>query len=112
MKKSYTDRLAEERDILGKTIDAKVARKLNARRRSEPKVWLGLGMMGLVGWSVATPTLLGVALGLWLDKNVSSKHSWTLALLATGLVIGCFNAWTWVKKENKAMNDEEKKRDE
>jgi ATP synthase protein I len=32
-------------------------------------VWFGLGMMGLIGWSVAIPTLLGAALGLWLDKR-------------------------------------------
>ena len=28
--------------------------------------WFGLGMMRLVGWSVAVPTLLGAAIGLWL----------------------------------------------
>ena len=26
-------------------------------------------MMGLIGWSVAVPTLLGAALGIWLDKH-------------------------------------------
>ena len=109
MKKIYTDRVTADRDRLEKAIDAKVERKLNAQGRPEPKIWMGLSMMGLVGWSVATPTLLGVALGVWLDKNASSHHSWTLALLTTGLVIGCINAWNWIKKENNAMNDEAKK---
>jgi ATP synthase protein I len=44
-----------------------------------------LGMMGLIGWSVAVPTLLGAALGIWLDKHHPGKHSWTLALLVAGL---------------------------
>ena len=26
-------------------------------------------MTGLIGWSVAIPTLLGAALGMWLDKH-------------------------------------------
>ena len=87
-------------------VGAKAARKLKARRNPTPGVWFGLGMMGLVGWSVAVPTLLGAALGLWLDKHHPSSHSWTLALLVAGLSLGCFNAWRWVAKEDKAMRGE------
>ncbi|MHB8834207.1 MAG: AtpZ/AtpI family protein [Candidatus Methylomirabilia bacterium] len=87
-------------------VGAKATRKLKARRNSTQGVWFGLGMMGLVGWSVAIPTLLGAALGIWLDKQHPGKHSWTLALLAAGLVIGCFNAWHWVAREDKAMHGE------
>jgi len=92
-------------------IGAKAARKLKARK-SEQGVWFGLGMMGLIGWSVVVPTLLGAALGLWLDNHHPAKHSWTLALLVVGLVIGCANAWFWVAKEDKAMRDEAEDGDE
>jgi ATP synthase protein I len=87
-------------------VGAKAARKLKARRNSTQGVWFGLGMMGLIGWSVAIPTLLGAALGLWLDKRFPGGRSWTLALLVAGLTIGCLNAWFWVSKEDKAMRDE------
>jgi ATP synthase protein I len=87
-------------------VGAKAGRKLKARRRSRDGVWFGLGMMGLVGWSVVVPTLLGAALGHWLDSRYAGKHSWTLALLVAGLAIGCFNAWHWVAKEDKAMHEE------
>ena len=87
-------------------VGAKAARKLKARRNSTPGVWFGLGMMGLIGWSVVVPTLLGAALGSWLDSHYPGKHAWTLALLMAGLAIGCFNAWHWVAKEDKAMRDE------
>ena len=50
-------------------VGAKAARKLKARRNSAQGVWFGLGMMGLIGWSVVVPTLLGAALGIWLDKH-------------------------------------------
>jgi ATP synthase protein I len=91
---------------LADQVGAKAARKLKARRSTQG-VWFGLGMMGLIGWSVVVPTLLGAALGLWLDAHYPGKHGWTLALLVAGLTIGCLNAWFWVAKEEKAMRDEQ-----
>ena len=85
-------------------VGAKAARKLKARNSTQG-VWFGLGMMGLVGWSVAVPTLLGAALGIWLDKHHPGNHPWTLALLVVGLVIGCLNAWHWVAREDKAIRE-------
>lgn len=93
-------------------VGEKATRKLKARRDSGRNVWFGLGMMGLVGWSVAVPTLLGTALGLWLDRHYPGPHNWTLALLVAGLTLGCFNAWHWVAKEERAMRDEGKDNDE
>ena len=92
-------------------IGAKAARKIKARKSTQG-VWLGLGMMGLVGWSVVVPTLLGAALGIWLDKHHPGKHAWTLALLVAGLAVGGLNAWFWVAKEEKAMRDEPEDGDE
>ncbi len=87
-------------------VDADAKRKLRARENPSGGVWFGLGMMGLVGWSVSVPTLLGVAVGMWLDRNHPSGRSWTLALLVAGLCVGCFNAWHWVTKEANAIKEE------
>ena len=103
---------AKDRTAFSREVGAKAARKLRARRNSTQGVWFGLGMMGLIGWSVAVPTLLGAALGLWLDKHHPGKHGWTLALLVAGLAIGCLNAWHWVAKEDKAMREEQENNDE
>lgn len=88
-------------------VGARAARKLKARRNAARGVWFGLGMMGLIGWSVVIPTLLGAALGGWLDLRYPGKHAWTLALLMAGLVLGCFNAWHWVAKEDREIHDEQ-----
>jgi ATP synthase protein I len=98
-------RNASSEPRLAAQVGAKAARKLKARRSTQG-VWFGLGMMGLIGWSVVVPTLLGAALGIWLDKHHPGGRSWTLALLVAGLAIGCLNAWFWVAKEEKAMRDE------
>jgi ATP synthase protein I len=93
-------------------VGAEEARKLKAQRRANQSIWFGFGMSGLIGWSVTVPTLLGAGLGLWIDKHHPSTHSWTLMLLVIGLVIGCWNAWHWVAKEEKKMREEQEKNDE
>ena len=103
---------ARNRTKFSREVGAKAARKLKARRNATPGVWFGLGMMGVIGWSVAIPTLLGSALGIWLDKYHPGSRSWVLMLLIAGLVIGCLNAWHWVVKEDKAMREEQKDNDE
>ena len=88
-------------------VGVKAARKLKAQRTVSRTIWSGLGMMGLVGWSVAVPTLLGAALGIWLDKHHTGRHSWTLMLLLIGLILGCLNAWHWVAKEDRKIHEEQ-----
>jgi len=83
-------------------VGAQEERKLQARRVRSP-VWQGLGMLGLIGWSVCLPTLLGAWLGRWLDEHHPGTHSWTLALLVAGLFFGCLNASRWLRKEQRAI---------
>lgn len=103
---------AKSSPTLASRVGDKATRKLRARRHASHGVWFGLGMMGLIGWSVVVPTLLGAGLGLWLDKRFPDGRSWTLALLVAGLMIGCLNAWHWVSKENEAMRAEQEDNDE
>jgi ATP synthase protein I len=89
-----------DRDI-AETVGRKAERKARARREGRRGLWFGLGMFGLVGWAVALPTVLGVALGLWLDARIPSRVSWTLTLLLVGVLLGSLNAWYWVKRESR-----------
>jgi len=109
--KAKEKRAADETAFI-QQVGEKAARKLKAQRHVTQTVWSGLGMMGLVGWSVAVPTLLGAALGFWLDKHYPGGRSWTLMLLAIGLGLGCFNAWHWVAKEGREIREQEENKDE
>lgn len=93
------DRLSPK-DRLQQEIAAKQARKLEARQEGEHSAWFGLGMFGLVGWSIAIPTLIGVSIGVWIDERFPSRFSWTLMLLVMGVTVGCLNAWWWVQRES------------
>ena len=96
----------ESESAFARQVGAKETRKLRAQRKVTRTVWSGLGMMGMVGWSVSVPTLLGAALGVWLDNHYPASHSWMLTLLLTGLGIGCLNAWHWIAKEDQEIRRE------
>jgi ATP synthase protein I len=98
---SSRQRREEIKKEFGKKVEVKQERKLKARREKDRSVWFGLGMFGLVGWSVAIPTLIGIALGVWIDTRWPSRISWTLTLLFIGVVLGCLNAWRWIKREGR-----------
>ncbi len=87
-------------------VGAQAARKLKAQHQGTRSIWLGLGVSGVIGWSVTVPALVGIAIGVWADQNHPSRYSWTLMLLFTGLFIGCLNAWHWVDSEDKSMHEE------
>ncbi len=88
-----------------KKVAKKERQKIKAQSTKNKSVWSGLGMFGMIGWSVSVPALLGAVLGSWLDKKYPETFSWTLTCLIVGLFGGCLIAGHWVAKENKEMND-------
>lgn len=92
---------------LSEEVGARELRKVRARRTKDRTVLFGVGMFGVIGWSVAVPTLIGVALGLWLDRKWPGRISWTLALLLAGVTLGCLNAWYWVSQKRKEIDQDE-----
>jgi ATP synthase protein I len=79
-------------------VTRKEALRMKSINDPDRSVWFGLGMFGVVGWSVVVPTLIGTALGIWIDSTWPSSFSWTLMLLIGGVMLGCLNAWYWVRK--------------
>lgn len=90
----------EKRERFAEKIRSKERRKQRARREGGRGILFGMGMFGLVGWSVAIPTLLCLALGIWIDARYETRFSWTLMLLVVGIGLGCLNAWYWVREES------------
>jgi len=88
-------------------VGVKAARKARAQRQEARTFWFGLGRLGLVGWSVVMPVLVGMGLGFWLDANHPASHSWMLLLMPIGLALGIFNAWRWVSRGRREMPDQD-----
>lgn len=84
-------------------------RRLDPKRRDR-KIWFGVGMFGVVGWSVAFPTVVGTFLGVWIDTHLPSRYSWTLMLLGLGLGLGCATAWHWLQGEQRSIVGKEEEK--
>lgn len=95
-------------DGFPKEVENAERRKLRARTGKKNNPLTGLAMFGLIGWSVTVPALLGVFAGLALDHRHTGGRSWTLSLLVAGLLLGCWNAAYWMRKENDKINKENK----
>lgn len=101
MPKSFDKNTADRANQqLQEEVERKAKRKLRARQQEEHTTWFWLGMFGLVGWSIAIPTLVGTALGIWIDRRWPGDISWSLTLLFIGVFVGCLNAWHWIKQES------------
>lgn len=95
-----------------RAIGSKAARKRWMQRRGNRSLGFGLGMLGLIGWSVALPTLIGALLGIWIDHHFPSMYSWTQTLLVAGVILGCALVWHWVSQEKRKIGKDERQNDE
>lgn len=68
-------------------------RRARAQRESRRSIGQDLALVGVIGWTLVIPTLLGVYAGRALDRRFGSGVFWTLGLLVAGLVLGCVLAW-------------------
>ncbi|NDY41613.1 ATPase F0F1 [Dissulfurirhabdus thermomarina] len=95
---------------MGREVHRKAGRKLRARAQGRRGIWFGLGMFGVIGWSVAVPAVAFTALGVWLDRHWPADFSWTLTLLFIGVGVGCLNAWYWVREHTRPEDAEDETR--
>ncbi|NCC24040.1 MAG: hypothetical protein EOM25_02385 [Deltaproteobacteria bacterium] len=86
---------------LVEAVDKKGRRRDKARRERELGVWFGLGFFGMVGWSVAVPAVLCLALGIWIDSHWPTPWSFALMFLVLGVALGCANAWYWIQRHGR-----------
>lgn len=87
------------------------AERLQRSRRSPGASPLrGLGVFGMIGWSIAVPTVGGAFLGLWLNRVAPQAFSWPIALILGGVVVGGIMAWTWVSKETQGEDEQYRER--
>jgi ATP synthase protein I len=91
--------MSDEDDKSAKDIGQRARRMKAARDDPGPSPLRGIGTFGMIGWSIAVPTVGGAFLGMWLDRVAPQEFSWTIALLLGGVVVGGFIAWGWIGKE-------------
>lgn len=94
------DEAREHADALRRIVLRKSIQRERARRTGSATIWSWMGTFGLVGWTVAVPTLLGVALGVFLDGRTGGSISFTITFLVVGAAVGVTMAWYWIRRES------------
>ena len=91
--------MSEIPDRSASDIGARASRMKAARDDPGPSPLRGIGTFGVIGWSIAVPTVGGAFLGLWLDRAAPQEFSWTIALILGGVFVGALIAWGWIGRE-------------
>ncbi len=89
----------DERDALVSNVRLRDERRRKSQREGEPSVARRLAQIGVLGWIIVTPMLIGVFVGRWLDHVLNTGIFWTAPLLMLGLALGGWSAWKWVNAQ-------------
>lgn len=88
----------EKEDASAAAIRRRAQRMQETRNERKYSPLSGLGVFGVIGWSIAIPTVAGAFLGVWLNRVAPQNFSWPIALILGGVVVGAMVAWSWVDK--------------
>jgi ATP synthase protein I len=94
--------LERDPDSPGEMADAARNRQERQRRwrmEGEQSMLRFVGQIGVLGWMIVGPTLLGIFAGRWLDGIFGSGIFWSAALLVLGVTIGFWSAWNWMHRQ-------------
>ena len=73
---------------------------MNHRRWLIPAALLVAALqIGVLGWMIVIPMLLGVALGRWLDKFFDSGLFFSAPAILIGAGLGLYSAWRWMQRQ-------------
>ena len=87
---------SDQEDPLVKGARLRGERYRRRLREGEPSVARRLAQIGVLGWIIVVPMLIGIYLGHWMDHKFYTGIFWTAPLLLIGLAIGCWSAWRWM----------------
>jgi ATP synthase protein I len=76
-------------------------RERAGREEPEPSLGAHLGQIGILGWTVVVPTLLGLVLGHWLDRYFGTRVFFSAPLLMVGAGVGLWSAWKWMHRQTR-----------
>jgi len=86
-------------DGMADAVRKRAQRRRLWRSEGEPSVARFVGQIGVLGWIIVAPTLIGLFSGRWLDHRLGSGIFWSAALLVVGVAVGFWSAWRWMHRQ-------------
>ena len=89
----------EENDRMTAAVRQQRERQRKWQREGEPSMAQYVGQIGVLGWIIVAPTLIGLFIGRWLDHRLGTGIFWSAPLMGIGVIIGCWSAWKWMHRQ-------------
>jgi ATP synthase protein I len=89
----------EDDDPLLRNVRLRSQRRDRAQREGEPSTMKRLAEIGVLGWMIVVPVLVGLFIGRWLDELTQLHLLFTSALIIAGFVLGFWSAWRWMNRQ-------------
>ena len=89
----------EENDRMIAAVRQQRERQRKWQREGEPSMAQYVGQIGVLGWIIVAPTLIGLFIGRWLDHRLGTGIFWSAPLMGIGVIIGCWSAWKWMHRQ-------------
>lgn len=86
--------------MMAKAAKQAANRAESERRDPEPSFGARLGQIGVLGWTIVVPTLLGLLIGRWLDRQFDTRVFFSAPLLMLGAASGLWFAWKWMHRQS------------
>jgi ATP synthase protein I len=92
----------EEADRMAEAARRTAERVVQGKKTPEPSLGVRLGQIGVLGWAIVLPILLGLFIGRWLDRLLASGVMFSAAFIMLGAVVGFWSAWRWMHRHDGA----------
>jgi len=86
-------------DGMAAAVHKQEERQKRWRSEGEPSVVRFVGQIGVLGWIIVGPTLVGLFIGRWLDRSLGTGIFWSAALLVLGVAFGFWSGWKWMHRQ-------------
>lgn len=91
--------MSNERNGMTEAARRAERREAEGARDPEPSLGRRFAQIGVLGWIIVVPTVLGVWLGGWLDRLLGSGIMLAAALTFLGAALGLWLALRWMHEQ-------------
>jgi ATP synthase protein I len=86
-------------DRLAEAARKAAEREHDRQKFREASLGARLGQIGVLGWTIVVPALLGLFAGRWLDRTMHSGVFFSAPLVMLGAGLGFWFAWKWISRQ-------------
>jgi ATP synthase protein I len=99
MNPQVADREQNPPNGMAEAVRKRRDRQTQWRAEGEASLLRFVGQIGILGWIIVVPTLVGMFVGRWLDHRFGTGIFWTAALLVLGVAFGFWSGWRWMHRQ-------------